>query len=382
MTGPAADGSHPGRIDRDELLAHVDLEMLLDALVGDADQRGRWHCPDRAHPDEHPSVSVRVSDDGVQRWRCWSGGHGGTAIDAAVAARGLDTGEAIRWLAASYANLQPVARRDPTPLAPVGDPDPALATYAQRAATLLWTKAGEPQRAWLGERGLGPEVLRANRVGADPGRRYLPRPKGLPGGWPAVVYPSLSPTGELTYLQARYLDPPANRSKYDNPSARLAANPRLAWTRPVGPPTDGMLVVCEGTADALIAAQAGIASVGVLGAAYPDRRVADGIAAGCRQHPRLSGAELVVCFDADPAGASGSARLVELLAERGISASERRPPDGLDLTTWSALDPRWTDVLPSAHATARVAAAAIDPASPTASPSLVAERSISIGGIG
>ena len=77
-------------------------------------------------------------------------------------------------------------------------------------------------------------MLRANAVGADPGRRCLPRPKGLPGGWPAVVYPSLTPTGELTYLQARYLDPPANRSKYDNPSARLAANPRLAWTRPVG----------------------------------------------------------------------------------------------------------------------------------------------------
>ena len=152
-----------------------------------------------------------------------------------------------------------------------------------------------------------------------------------------------------TYLQARYLDPPANRSKYDNPSARLAANPRLAWTRPVGPPTDGVLVVCEGTADALIAAQAGIAAVGVLGAAYPDRRVADGIAAGCRQHPRLHGAEVVVCFDADPAGAAGSARLVELLADRGIPASERRPPDGLDLTTWSALDPRWTDALPTAH---------------------------------
>src|SRR3954451_4057484 len=160
-----------GHVDRDELLACVDLEALLDALVEPADTRRRWHCPERDHPDEHPSVSVRVSPDGVQRWRCWSGGHGGTAIDAAVAARGLDTGGAIRWLAASYATLQPVARRDPTPLAPFGHPDPAVATYAQRAATFLWTKAGEPQRAWLAERGLEPEVLRANRVGADPGRR-------------------------------------------------------------------------------------------------------------------------------------------------------------------------------------------------------------------
>ena len=36
----------------------------------------------------------------------------------------------------------------------------------------LWTKAGEPQREWLASRGLRPEVLRANRVGADPGRRH------------------------------------------------------------------------------------------------------------------------------------------------------------------------------------------------------------------
>ena len=106
---------------------------------------------------------------------------------------------------------------------------PAVADYVQRAERLLWTagrhgaaRRGWPRVVW------DEEVLRRNRVGADPGRRFLPRPKGLPGGWPAVVYPSLSPGGSVTYLQARYLDPPAGRYKYDNPAR--------SW-----PPTPGWL---------------------------------------------------------------------------------------------------------------------------------------------
>jgi Toprim-like len=188
----------------------------------------------------------------------------------------------------------------------------------------------------------------------------------------------MTPDGEIVYLQARYLDPPATRSKYDNPSARLAANPRLAWTRSVGPPSDAVLVVCEGTADSLIAAQAGLASVGVLGAGYPDARVADGLVTGLRHHPSVRGAEVAICLDSDPAGTAGSARLVELLAERNVAARECRPPDSLDLTTWASVEPRWTDTLPTRHAT--LAAPTVNPAAPLPPPA--AERSISIGGIG
>ena len=40
-------GAH--RIDRDDLLARVDLAQLLDALTTghSRDGRRRWHCPDR-----------------------------------------------------------------------------------------------------------------------------------------------------------------------------------------------------------------------------------------------------------------------------------------------------------------------------------------------
>jgi hypothetical protein len=176
---PIARSATPGRVDRDELLARVDLEALLDSVAGRADCRRRWHCPERDHTDEHPSVSMHISADGVPRWRCWSGGHGGTAIDVVVGARGVDAGEAMRWLAEHHTSL-PVAehRPAPPPVAQLGHPDPAVARYATQASKLLWTAAGRPQRDWLAARGLGPEVLRANAVGADPGRRLLARPKG------------------------------------------------------------------------------------------------------------------------------------------------------------------------------------------------------------
>jgi hypothetical protein len=135
-----------GRIDRDELLARIDLEALLDSLVGPADRSHRWHCPDRTHPDLHPSVTVRIGGDGVQRWRCWSGGHGGTAIDAVTAAHAMTTGNAIRWLADHHANLPVLLRPAPPPLPPVGRPSPEVAADVERAATLLWTPAGRPQR--------------------------------------------------------------------------------------------------------------------------------------------------------------------------------------------------------------------------------------------
>ena len=59
-TAHRADAARRRRVDRDELLARVDLRALLDALTGAAGERGRWHCPDRDHPDAHPSVTVGV----------------------------------------------------------------------------------------------------------------------------------------------------------------------------------------------------------------------------------------------------------------------------------------------------------------------------------
>ncbi len=191
------------------------------------------------------------------------------------------------------------------------------------------------------ERGLADDVLKANVVGADPGRRYLPRPKGFPGGSPAAVYPALDTNGDPVYFQARFLDPPDGRPKYDNPARRWAANPRVAWmTPPDGATERRPLVVTEGIADGLIAAQAGFAAVGVLGSQYPDARVAHAIAE--HAHDR----SIVICFDADNAGRRGAERLAEILDERGVAnPTVIEPPPEQDLTDWARHDPNWADAI-------------------------------------
>ena len=137
-------GDH--RIDRDDLLARVDLAQLLDALTtGHGHGRRRtWNCPDPEHPDVHPSVTVHTTARGIERWKCWSGGHGGTAIDAVVAARRLPVGDAIRWLNDNYARLEPVDRNPPAPGRPIGEPAPEVIEYVERCAKLLWTGSGRP----------------------------------------------------------------------------------------------------------------------------------------------------------------------------------------------------------------------------------------------
>ena len=333
-TAPHATGH---RIDRDDLLARIDLADVLDALApGEGNGRRRaWRCPEPDHLDEHPSVKVSTDRRGVERWRCWSGGHGGTAIDAVVAARNMPVGDAIRWLNDNYAHLEPLQRPARPEPRPVGRPAPEVIEYVERCEKLLWTGSGRRIRDWLNERGLGDEVLAANRVGADPGRRYLPRPKGLPAGWPAAVYPALDPSGDVVYFQARFIEPPEGRCKYDNPASRWASNPRLAWSRPTRAQlaANDVLVVTEGIPDALVAAQAGCRSVGVLGSTYSDRHVARQISDGGFE---ATDQRIVVCFDADEAGRNGSVHLVELLNQCGVDdVVELVPPAGLDLTDWA-----------------------------------------------
>ncbi len=334
-----ADGDHP--IDRDELLARTDLVQVLDALTtgrGDGHRR-TWNCPATDHPDVHPSVTVHTDRHGVQRWRCWSGGHGGTAIDAVLAAHHVDVGEAIRWLDEHYAHLQPLRRDPPPPTRPIGQPAPEVVEYVERCAKLLWSGSGVTIREWLNARGYPDDVLAANKVGADPGRRYLPRPRGFPGGWPAAVYPALDPDGAVTYFQARYLDPPAGRGKYDNPSGRWARNPRLAWTQPTQPTERcaPWLVVTEGIADAIAAARLGQRAVGVLGTSAFDRDAARQIAGVVGPGTQ----RIVVCFDGDTAGQGGAQRLTDELASAGLRRVDVLiPPEAMDLTDWLLDDPR------------------------------------------
>jgi hypothetical protein len=148
----------------------------------------------------------------------------------------------------------------------------------------------------------------------------------------------LAPDGHLTYVQTRYLHP-GRESKYDNPAAALGTNPRLAWTRPPrGRPRAGLLLVCEGIPDALTAAQAGYAAVGILGSQVSDRTVAARLAHHADRHHQ----RLVAVVDADPEGRRWGEHLSQLLRGDGHALTLIEPPDGRDLNSWACDDPNWT----------------------------------------
>jgi DNA primase len=335
------------RWDIDDVLARTDLAQLLDEYTTPAirNLRGRrWHCPDPHHDDHRPSVTMRTDHRGHERWRCWSGDHRGDAIDLVMVARGVDRRDAIETLAGRAGltpdhPLPPPVPRRPTPRPSVVPLDPLVVQYAQACERILHTLGGDPVRRWLADRGIGPDVARANHVGADPGRQRLFRRRGLPyGASVAATFPALDQAGNIRYVQARYLDPVDGADKYDNPSRHLGSNPRISWTRPVGDPRPGLLVVTEGIPDGLTAAQAGYTTAAILGSQNPDTTVAARLATRAER----DGLHIVAVTDADPAGHRWGGQLGELLAEHDHTPTLIQPPVGNDLNDWAQLDAEWT----------------------------------------
>lgn len=343
---------HRPHWDIGDVLARTDLAALLDEFAEPATHqvRGRrWHCPIPDHTDHNASVTMHTDHRGHERWRCWSGDdtHRGDAIDLVVATQRTTRSEAIDWLANRAGMtpdrpLPPVTRK-PQPPRPTHVPlDPTVIRYAQACERILWASAGAPVRDWLHDRGFNDDTIRANHLGADPGRHMMRRTRGLPyGATIAATFPALDETGGISYVQARYLDP-GNGPKYDNPAGALGTNPRLAWAQtPTGRVRSGVLVVCEGTPDALTAAQAGYRAVGILGSQAPDLRVAARLATCAARH----GNAVVAVVDADPAGRAWGAHLAGLLAGHDVDLTVVEPPDGLDLNAWAGHDATWPSVL-------------------------------------
>ncbi|MGD9794571.1 MAG: toprim domain-containing protein [Acidimicrobiia bacterium] len=331
-------------IDRDDLLHRIDLAALLDELSSAPATRlgptARWRCIDAGHDDQHPSITMFTDRRGVQRWKCWSGGHGGTAIDALMVARGATVADAIAELERRAGITHDIGDRRPSQrLATVSfpaDPAPELLAYVAACERILWRPAGRRVLDYLAnERGLAPDALKANHVGADPGPAALKRAAGLPRGGTAAVLPTLDLDGRVTYVQARYLDHVEGRAKYDNPAGRIAPNPRIGWVTPARLTDRAHLVVCEGLIDALSVASVGVPAVAVLGATYVDERITRRIARGA------DGRSVVVAFDGDSAGRNASETLSSWLTQVGCPNQVLSLPDGSDVNTMLGGDDHW-----------------------------------------
>jgi hypothetical protein len=342
-------------VDRDAVLDRTDLVALATEICGDPQGRGRsarWHCPNPAHPDEHPSMGIYQGFQGRWRWKCHACGEGGTAIDLLMTGAGMTVREALLDLA-QRTGIAPepiIPRRPhrrtapptPAPSASQATPvSPAIGELVSAAADLLWQPVGAGTLRYLHERGFTDELLAANRVGFDPGPRQLPRPEGLPRAGPGVVFPVLRPADlHPVYYQVRYLGS-RQRRRYDQPAQDLAPNPKLAHLIFDGPAEPGLTVICEGFPDALTAAHSGLAAVALLGTAHASGSGAPALAD--RLIEECPGSAFVVCFDDDtamkhdkrPAGQNAAIRLADELAHRGQLVLNIQPPTGIkDLNAW------------------------------------------------
>lgn len=89
------------RVERDELLAGVDLEALLTEYAGEP-KDNHWSCPSPGHgpqTGDTPPVTVNWTSESYPLWCCHACGAGGTAIDLLAIAGGLPVGEAFALLA-------------------------------------------------------------------------------------------------------------------------------------------------------------------------------------------------------------------------------------------------------------------------------------------
>jgi hypothetical protein len=129
-------------------------------------------------------------------------------------------------------------------------------------------------------------------------------------------------------------------TRVNNPAAALAPHPRLAFPASTGD-RSGVLLVCEGLPDALVAAQARYRSIALLGAHTPD----ESVAARLVNHATNLGLDLAIVADADPAGRHVADTLTTLLADDGVEPVVVVPPVGGDLNGWALADPGWTSTL-------------------------------------
>jgi DNA primase len=313
-----------------EVLDRIDLAALLTSLSGPPVGSGRgarWSCFSPDHQDDHPSVSMFVDRKGLERWRCWSDGHAGTAIDAVMIGHNLDVPGALRWLAERAGHVPDPTTRVPTSSAP-RPLSAAVQRWANDCEHRLWRPEGAGALQWLRQRGLDDDVLRANRIGYDPGNHVAPRRPGLPC-WRAVTVCSFSSTGELAYVQARNLDGQAP-SKYSNPTPRHGTLPTVTFPR--GAPQTGLLVVSEGVLDGLVVAQAGYRSAALISTSSVAPGDTSPAADRIRAHAR--GALIVLALDGDAAGRTATARLCSQLGDAPVRVL--RIPDFEDLTSLHA----------------------------------------------
>ena len=217
-------------IDRDDLLARVDLAGLFDALGLPAGRNRQHPCPAPTHAQTGATPPVSIGGrNGGHLWHCHGCDAGGTAVDLVMACHGLGRGDALRWLTERYGAVQAAPTPPPRQTAP---PDP-------ERGRLDGTEADHVLGQFVASRGWSPEVI-------DVFGLYLVRnrPQGV-----AVRFPYRT-GGQVRWWQDRAVVDDVSKPKWLAPSGMArtlyAADLEAALDRAV---ELGIVFVTEGPAD-------------------------------------------------------------------------------------------------------------------------------------
>ena len=328
----------------------VDIVEVVSAHTDLRRQGARWVglCP--FHEERTPSFSV---DAGEKLYHCFGCGVGGDTIKFVEEKEGLGFAEAVELLADRYGVELQREKEDPRAEARrqqrrrLGELlDRTAAFYAH----FLWDaeEAGRA-RAYLAERGLGEETLRAFGVGYAPSAWDTMLVRGQRAGFKVEEMRSVGLAqkgrsgGEYDRFRERIMFPIRDRrgrtlgfggramrsdqgAKYVNTAetdffhkSRILYGIDLAKEAIA---KSGRVVVVEGYTDVLALHQAGIAEVvGVMGTAITEEQVA-----------ALSGMvdEVVLALDADSAGQEAMLRAQRVAAGRKMRLRVAAMPAGED----------------------------------------------------
>lgn len=337
-----------------EILDQVSLVKVVSDYVPLKKSGRTWKglCP--FHNEKTPSFHV---DEDKRLFYCFGCQTGGNAVTFLKLAGGLSGAEAVQKLA-DIAGI-PLPERGPTdPAEDAAARERAAMMHAVHAAHdyfrgALASPEGERARAYLADRGIGPEV--ADRFGlgfggdgrglmAELARRNVPAevaeavglvlPSHHGGGWyerfrGRLVFPVFNLDGAPIAFSARRLPPDEDGPKYVNsPESPI-------YTK--GDAVFGLIqarqairhahaaVLVEGNFDVLAMAAAGVEHVvAPLGTALTPQQL---------RILRRFCDRVILCFDGDEAGRKASRRAVALLIEAGIEGDVVALGDGEDPDT-------------------------------------------------
>jgi len=323
------------KLDRDEILASIDLRDLATHLVGAPKQTGAtqmWPSPVPGHSQtgKTPPMSIKDYPDGAQRWHCFATGENGTAIDLVMTAKNVCFKDALTYLA-DRSPTQTIRHHRPHPATQtvrvVGQPAPKLLNWINQCQHAL-TPTTSAWRYLTDQRGITPETIKANKLGYNTNRHKtddgLPKAEG-------VVLPVFDPDGAIIYAQVRTLNWPD--VKYVSIASNVAANPSISWHNTPTASNQQTLIITEGIPDALAANQAGFDAVAFLGTGTAKQHTA---AQQIITHAAHKTA--VVCFDSDQDGRNTACHLALTLAA-DMNVRNITPPVGHDLETWLQTNP-------------------------------------------